>query len=131
MSMAIDVSHWTGEVTTQQMECLARRGVRRVIVCAQRREVARQQLATAVAAGLEVEGYVYLYLRADVTGRVHRALETLAGFPVRRLWLDAEGHDQRTGISRGGGAGPAGAGRVRRLRHRDLHRRLVVAAAHR
>ena len=97
MSMAIDISHWTGEVTTQQMQCLARRGVRRVIVGAQRRAVARQQLATAVAAGLEVEAYVYLYLRSDVAQRVRAALETVDGFRVRRLWLDAE--DTTSGLS--------------------------------
>ena len=97
MSMAIDISHWTGEVTTQQMQCLARRGVRRVSVGAQRRAVARQQLATAVAAGLEVEAYVYLYLRSDVAQRVRAALETVDGFRVRRLWLDAE--DTTSGLS--------------------------------
>jgi GH25 family lysozyme M1 (1,4-beta-N-acetylmuramidase) len=97
MSMAIDISHWTGEVTAQQMQCLARRGVRRVIVGVQRRAVARQQLATAVAAGIEIEAYVYLYLRSDVARRVRAALETLDGFPVRRLWLDAE--DTTSGLA--------------------------------
>ena len=97
MPLAVDVSHWSGEITEQQMACLRERGVRRVIAGTQRRAIARQQLEAAVAAGLEVEAYVYLYLRANVARRVQAALETVEGLPVRRLWLDAE--DTTSGLT--------------------------------
>ena len=72
------------------MDCLRGRGVRLVVVGTQQRAIARRQLRTALAAGLEVEAYVYLTLRADVAQLVRAARETVDGFPVRRLWLDAE-----------------------------------------
>jgi hypothetical protein len=39
---------------------------------------------------MTVDAYVMLYWDYDITAQVQYALATIEGFPVRRLWLDAE-----------------------------------------
>lgn len=98
MAFAIDVSHWTGEVSTERLVCLKRSGINRVIVGLGRHELARRQLALAVSAGFEVEAYVYLYFRGDVEARIEYAhKKVLKESEVQRIWLDCE--DTTSGLS--------------------------------
>ena len=57
------------------------------------------QLEAVLDAGVTVDAYVYLYWRRDVRAEVARALETIEGLRVGRLWLDCE--DDSSGIEPG------------------------------
>lgn len=65
-----------------------------LVICgSQRRQVTRSQLQAALEAGMKLEAYVWLGWQGDTADQVRRALETVEGFPVRRLWLDVEEPD--------------------------------------
>ena len=85
---AVDVSHWSG--SGWGAECFVENGVTHLIAGTQNPTITRDQLATAVAAGMTVDAYVYLYWGFNITTQVQSALATIEGFPVTRLWLDAE-----------------------------------------
>jgi hypothetical protein len=53
-------------------------------------DITVQQLETAVNGGMTVDAYVMLYWDYDIPSQVQDALDTIQGFPVGRLWLDAE-----------------------------------------
>ncbi|MHB8872834.1 MAG: GH25 family lysozyme [Myxococcaceae bacterium] len=94
---ALDLSHWEGAMAHWEMECFWGSGVRHWISGTQNPEVTRQQLKMAVDHGMTVDGYVFLFWDNDMAAQVEKAVETLAGFPIGRLWLDAE-EDQRGGV---------------------------------
>lgn len=88
---AIDISHHTGPVTVEQAEALRDdHRVTRAIVGLQRPAIFRQQLQVLGDAGMELDVYIYLYFRTNVLKRVQTVLEQVAGFSIRRVWLDAE-----------------------------------------
>jgi hypothetical protein len=88
--MAVDISHWSGTITEGEVACWRDSGVRHVISGTQNPDITVQQLQTAVNGGLTVDAYVMLYWDYDIAGQVQDALATITGFPVGRLWLDAE-----------------------------------------
>lgn len=87
---AVDVSHWSGEVSQGQAACWWDAGIRHVIAGTQDSAISAQQLAVASSLGLTVDAYVMLEWDQDVSALVERAKRIIGPYPVRRLWLDAE-----------------------------------------
>ncbi|MCZ6916527.1 MAG: GH25 family lysozyme, partial [Gemmatimonadetes bacterium] len=87
---AVDVSFWAGFLAESEVACWYDSGVRHAIIGTQSSSFTQQQLGLAVDAGLSVDAYVYLYWNVDMTAQVRTALNTIASYPVQRLWLDAE-----------------------------------------
>jgi hypothetical protein len=87
---AIDISNWSGEITSDEVACWRDSDVRHVISGTQIPTITVQQIQTAASGGMTIDAYVMLYWDYDITAQVHDALATIQGLPVRRLWLDAE-----------------------------------------
>ena len=85
---AVDVSHWSG--SGWSAGCFIDNGVTHLIAGTQNPTITRAQLEAALAAGMTVDAYVFLYWGSDITTQVQKALETVQGYPITRLWLDAE-----------------------------------------
>ena len=96
MALAVDCSNYSGEISEQQARDLWAAGVRKVIVQIVNERVLthRQQIPVLLAAGLEVEAYVYVWFSSGeewVKQRVAWACRELGAFPkVSMLWLDCE-----------------------------------------
>jgi hypothetical protein len=90
VQLAVDVSNYTGAITAEQARCLRSQGVEHLIAGTQVESIARVQLEAALAAGMTVDAYVYLYWRRDVRIEVARSVDIVTGLPVGRLWLDCE-----------------------------------------
>jgi hypothetical protein len=90
MQRALDVSNYTGGFGPDVVACWREWGYGHLVCGTQRPEITRRQLEVAVQGGMTVDAYVYLYWRYDVGEQVRAALETVAGYPVGRLWLDCE-----------------------------------------
>jgi hypothetical protein len=90
LQLALDISNYSGEITDAQVACWRANGYQHLVCGTQRPDLTRRQLLVAVRGGLSVDAYVYLYWADDVPARVRRALDTISGFPVGRLWLDCE-----------------------------------------
>ncbi|HJL15154.1 MAG TPA: GH25 family lysozyme, partial [Sandaracinaceae bacterium LLY-WYZ-13_1] len=89
---AVDISVWSGPITDDEVDCWWDDGVRHVIVGMQDTRIARQQLDMALARGMSVDAYVYLYWDGDMRAQVEDALRVLDEYPIGRVWLDAEEH---------------------------------------
>ena len=89
-ALAVDISNWSGPVTDAEMDCWWELGYRHIIAGTQRPWLTRQQLEVAVARGMSVDAYEYIYWDGDVAGQVERALEAVADLPIGRLWIDLE-----------------------------------------
>jgi hypothetical protein len=87
---AVDISHWSGTITDDEVACWRDSNFSHVVTGTQNPDITVQQLQTAVNGGMTVDAYVMLYWDYDMAGQVQNALEMIAGFPVGRLWLDAE-----------------------------------------
>lgn len=87
---AIDISMWEGTIAQSEMDCFWASGVRHVVVGTQVESIARQQLAMAVARGMTVDAYVYLYWDRSTASQVDEAFARVTGFPIGRMWLDVE-----------------------------------------
>ncbi len=87
---AVDVSFWEGPLSQYETDCFFASGVRHLVAGTQLRETTVQQLSMAVARGMTVDAYVYLYFDRDVVAQVDNAFEMVRGFPVGRMWLDVE-----------------------------------------
>jgi hypothetical protein len=88
--LAIDVSHWSGPISDQDVDCWWDAGYRHLIAGTQREHITRQQLAMATERGMTVDVYHYVYWDTDITQQVEYAIETARGFPIGRLWIDLE-----------------------------------------
>lgn len=105
-ALAIDCSNYSGELSAQQASDLYAAGVRKAIVQMVNERVLthRQQIPVLLAAGIEVEGYVYVWFGTEpgsaewAAQRVGWACDELAKFPgaTRRMWLDCEQSDHDT-----------------------------------
>lgn len=93
MPLAIDVSNYS---TRFNASALAQAGVKRAVVQIVNERVTthRQQIPALLAAGIEVEAYVYQWFSGGesfIRQRMNWALDELAFYPdVRRVWLDCE-----------------------------------------
>ena len=87
---AVDVSHWSGNITPDDVACWGANGIEHVIPGTQVESITRQQLQTAVDGGLSVDAYVVLFWDGDITSQVQAARSIVSGYPVGRLWLDVE-----------------------------------------
>ena len=96
--LAFDCSNWTGEISFGQVLGARAAGFTRAIVNiidpprAYPASTWRSQVTSLLALGVEVEAYVYLYLRGDAPGQVKWVCDNLRPLEgkVRRLWLDIE-----------------------------------------
>lgn len=92
--LGVDFSQWGGDLAPQTVECWKNEGVRFAIV--QYSSRIHQHLQTLVTSGgINLEAYVYLYWNTSPWNqtpqdRTESALRLIQGFPVQRLWLDAE-----------------------------------------
>jgi GH25 family lysozyme M1 (1,4-beta-N-acetylmuramidase) len=95
MTLAVDISNYTGPIDPQHVDAWRQAGVGLVIVQAidpppgYPAGCTRQQLSTLRDAGMAAEAYIYLWFDADV-GTVQHALSLVDGLPIRRIWLDLE-----------------------------------------
>jgi len=90
---AVDCSQWSGELTVDEAIEMFSVGITTVIVATGPGDyghLAHQQATAAVAAGLAVEGYLFLEFGFDPVAWVKDALADLEGIPVARWWLDVE-----------------------------------------
>ncbi len=87
---SVDVSMWEGPIPQYSMDCLWSSNVRHVVAGTQVEEVTRQQLEMALARGMSVDAYVYLYWDRDMAAQVQTAFDRVRGLPIGRLWLDVE-----------------------------------------
>ena len=87
---AADVSVWETPLAQSQMDCFWDSGIRHVVVGTQDALVAHQQLDMAIARGMTVDAYVYIYWNRDITAQIADAFAMVDGYPVGRMWLDIE-----------------------------------------
>jgi uncharacterized protein YraI len=86
----LDISKWTGTITAAQVASWKSSGYTHLVVGTQTASISDQQLATAVAGGMTVDVYVYLYFSSSMSAQVGNALSIAAPYPVGRIWLDCE-----------------------------------------
>ncbi len=87
---ALDISVWSGTLTASNVSGWMSQGYTHLIVGCQNSTTAQQQLTTAVAGGMTVDIYKYLYFTSNMTTQVQAALAIAAGHPIGRIWLDVE-----------------------------------------
>ncbi len=98
MPLAIDVSNYSGPISSTQARALVAAGVRRVVVGTQAPRApyppcaVGQQIPALLDAGVEVHAYVYLWLAEDGAAQVRAALDLVAPWRERLggIWLDVE-----------------------------------------
>src|SRR5690349_19823357 len=104
--LARDVSNYTAALTPSRLAAWQAEGVGLVIVQAIEPPagyppgVTRQQLQACQDAGLPTDAYVYLWTNSDVAAEMQRKLALLDGYPIGRLWLDAEDISSASGVAR-------------------------------
>lgn len=86
----LDISKWTGTITAAQVASWKSSGYTHLVVGTQTASIAQQQLGMAVAGGMTVDVYVYLYFANSMSAQVGNALAIANGYPVGRIWLDCE-----------------------------------------
>lgn len=98
MTHALDISHFTqsvsGDLTTEKIDALARRGVERVVVSIAEKQIARQQIAALAPYGFEIQLYRYYYW-STMRSRVQEDIAFVEemrrnGVNVQMFWLDFE-----------------------------------------
>jgi len=113
MTLGIDVSHFTRDesgLTPDRLACLRQQGVRFVIVGTQDDAIFVPQMRMVLAAGLQLEAYIYLYAQvpgaAAGVGAVQQVDWTFdklrdAGLlrSIRTLWLDVEDGFESGGLA--------------------------------
>ncbi len=97
MQRALDVSNYSGVFSTEVVAGWRQLGFTHLVCGTQRPAITRKQLEAALAGGMSIDAYVYLYWRFDVADQLRTALQTVAGLPVGWLWLDCE--DAATGLA--------------------------------
>jgi hypothetical protein len=93
--LAIDMSNYTTAFSEDTARAMYADGVRRAIVqfVNPYRSEYEQQIPALQAAGIEVEGYVFLWFSAseeNLVERVRWACEESKRFGIKRMWLDCE-----------------------------------------
>lgn len=97
MKLGVDISNYQGVLSNAELQALNAAG-RTVVVCGTDGNptsplVYPQQVAAAVALGLEVEAYIFLYFSApdDIVARTQSKLALIRQQGhVTRVWLDCE-----------------------------------------
>lgn len=91
---AVDCSNYGGELAVEIVRRWYANGKRKVIVGVGRDwELARRQIQAALAGGMVVEVYVYLYFGVEPAGYLDRVSLAIRGLPVSFKWLDFEDTD--------------------------------------
>lgn len=96
--LAVDISNWQGELTTETLDAFKAAGVERVIVRAstedqEKIDIAKQQMGAVMLSGLELQVYLWLYWDPNdpPEGQRERCIEAYKQFPITRCWIDCEG----------------------------------------
>lgn len=95
-TLAVDISNYTGGLTPETARAMYEGGVRRAIVQFVRPDQRQyvDQISALRGAGIEVEGYVYLWFSSPiewaVNDRVEWACAEAALLGLKRMWLDCE-----------------------------------------
>ena len=87
---ALDISVYSGTISASNVSNWMALGYTHLIVGTQNSTTAKQQLTTAVAGGMTVDTYKYLYFTSSMTTQVQNALAIGNGYPIGRIWLDVE-----------------------------------------
>lgn len=96
--LALDLSNYGGELDGVTVRKWWDLGIRKVIVGVGRDwALASRQLRAAVAGGMEVEVYVFLYYDEDPKLRLDWVSLAIEGLPVKFMWLDFEDGDTLPG----------------------------------
>lgn len=99
MKLAVDLSNYSGPISNQQARDLVNAGVSRAIVQAVRPDIRvhEQQIPNLIAAGIEVQGYVYVWYSAGeqfIRDRVAWACSEFKRWPqITFVWADCEQAD--------------------------------------
>jgi len=110
MTLAVDISNYTGQITADQVSAWRDAGVGLVIVQAVDPPAGypagctKQQIQTLNQAGMPVDAYVFFWFDSD-PGHIDNALALLEGLTIHRVWLDledvaAKGYDQATTVAK-------------------------------
>lgn len=87
---AIDCANYTTVPTPAQVACLVNQGYTKAIVGCSYGTVARAQLAAFSAGGMSIEAYCWVSFTNDWIAPLDKAIATIQGTGVSRLWLDCE-----------------------------------------
>lgn len=92
MSKAVDISNYSGELNASQAQRLVELGYTTAIVQVVNEDIHlhRQQIPILQAAGIDVQGYVYMWFDGDFESRVAYACRELQNYNITKLWLDCE-----------------------------------------
>jgi len=87
---AVDFANYTPVPSPEQVRCLLGSGYTRAIVGVSFGGVARRQLEVCASGGMDIEAFCWVRWNADWRAPLDKALATVRGLPVSRLWLDCE-----------------------------------------
>jgi GH25 family lysozyme M1 (1,4-beta-N-acetylmuramidase) len=89
----IDVSNWQGGDISALLETYRPEHVvvRASTESSQHRQIARQQINTAVAHGCTVSAYIWAYFNLSPNEHTADAMGVMAGLPIEMFWFDCEG----------------------------------------
>jgi hypothetical protein len=88
---AVDCSNYGGELGVEIVRRWYAAGKRKVIVGVGRDwSLARRQIQAALAGGMVVEVYVYMYYETDPAVYLDRVSQAIEGLPISFKWLDFE-----------------------------------------
>ncbi len=96
VTLAVDISNYSSDLTSDNLAALKAAGVGLVITQAvdpppqYPPTKTRDQIAACNAAGMPVDAYLWVWTNSDVRQDMLSKLGLLEGVTVRRLWLDAE-----------------------------------------
>jgi hypothetical protein len=90
----LDLSNYSGVITKEWAERRVAEGWTHGIASTQDPAVTRDQLDDMSAGGLKIAAYVFMYASDHGTARqqIDRAIASIGGRPIERLWLDFEGN---------------------------------------
>lgn len=86
----IDLANYSVVPSQSQLNFLKGFGLQRMIVGSSYGQVALAQLQAGIAAGLQVESYVWVKFDDTWQTIIDRGIAPLAGRPIHRVWLDLE-----------------------------------------
>lgn len=97
MPEAVDLSNWGGELPASVVIKWKATGQVKAIVGVDlggdHAMLARRQLQTSLAGGLEIDAYRFCYWNSNIESTLRLVASAIAGLPIGRVWLDFEDED--------------------------------------
>ena len=87
---AIDFANYTPIPTQDQVRCLLDQGYTTAIIGVSFGAVARAQLEACSRGGMDIEAFCWVRFNDAWRSPLDKALSTIRGLPVKRMWLDCE-----------------------------------------